>query len=141
MRRFYFSNHPYQIFLAVVPVGMWATASISAFFERARETIHADRNPATLEHAGELGAGELAAPSLRWGRLWSVLKISGMPCRAKASCRTSTQKSAPSVFDSRHPSTARLCQSLARDQLEKALDHRDIEPAPAKAGVMSEHQT
>jgi hypothetical protein len=28
-----------------------------------------------------------------------------------------------------------------RDQMEKALDHRDIEPAPAKAGVMSEHQT
>jgi len=39
--------------------------------------VHADRNTAMLEHAGELGAGELAAPSLRWGRLWSVLKISG----------------------------------------------------------------
>jgi hypothetical protein len=31
--------------------------------------IHADRDPAALEHAGEVVAGELATPSLRWGRL------------------------------------------------------------------------
>jgi hypothetical protein len=43
---------------------------------------------------------------------WSVLKISGRPCRASASSRASTQNSAPSVFDSRHASPARLTQSM-----------------------------
>src|SRR5467141_4116993 len=43
---------------------------------------------------------------------WSVLKISGRPKRASASSSASTQKSAPSVFDSRQASTARLCQSM-----------------------------
>src|SRR6266851_4100700 len=43
---------------------------------------------------------------------WSVLKISGRPKRASASSSASTQKSAPSVFDSCQASTARLCQSM-----------------------------
>jgi hypothetical protein len=43
---------------------------------------------------------------------WSVLKISGRPCRDSASSRASTQNSAPSVFDSRHASAARLTQSM-----------------------------
>ena len=43
---------------------------------------------------------------------WSVLKISGRPYRTSASSSASTQKSAPSVFDSRHASTARLTQSM-----------------------------
>src|SRR5258708_19476795 len=47
--------------------------------------IHANRDLVPAQHAGEVVAGELAAPSLRWGRLWSVLKISGRPKRASAS--------------------------------------------------------
>ena len=43
---------------------------------------------------------------------WSVLKISGVPYCANASSRASTQKSAPSVFDSRHDNTTRLTQSI-----------------------------
>ena len=43
---------------------------------------------------------------------WSVLKISGPPYRTSASSSASTQKSAPSVLDSRHASTARLTQSM-----------------------------
>ena len=74
--------------------------------------IHADRYLVALQGAGEVVAGELAAPSLRWGRLWSVLKISGRPWRASASSSASTQNSAPSVFDSRHANTARLTQSM-----------------------------
>jgi hypothetical protein len=41
-------------------------------------------------------------------RTASVLKISGRPCRETASSSAPIQKSAPSVFDSRHASTARL---------------------------------
>jgi hypothetical protein len=88
----------------------------------AAPAIHADHDAALFEDAGELGAGELgagelgagelAAPRFREGRLWSVLKISGLLYRAKASSRASTQKSAPSVFDSRHASTARLTPSI-----------------------------
>ncbi len=43
---------------------------------------------------------------------WSVLKISGWPHRESASSSASTQNSAPSVFDSRQASTARLTQSM-----------------------------
>src|SRR6516225_8532265 len=43
---------------------------------------------------------------------WSVLKISGRPYWESASPSASIQKSAPSVFDSRHASTARLTQSM-----------------------------
>jgi hypothetical protein len=57
-----------------------------------------------LQGAGEVVAGELAA--------LSVLKISGRPYRKSASSKASTQNSAPSVFDSRHASTARLTQSM-----------------------------
>ena len=42
----------------------------------------------------------------------SVLKISGLPYCASASSSASKQKSAASVFDSRHASTARLTQSM-----------------------------
>src|ERR1700736_3589373 len=41
--------------------------------------VHADHDPVPFQGAGEVAASELAAPSLRWGRLWSVLKISGRP--------------------------------------------------------------
>src|SRR6266446_6977701 len=74
--------------------------------------VHADRDPVILQGAGEVVTGELAAPSLRWGRLWSVLKISGRPYRESASSIASIQKSPPSVFDSRHANTARLTQSM-----------------------------
>ena len=36
---------------------------------------------------------------------WSVLKISGLPCRASASCNASVQNVTSIVFDSRHDST------------------------------------
>jgi hypothetical protein len=55
---------------------------------------------------------KLTAPRFREGRLWSVLKISGLPYWESASSSASTQNSAPSVFDSRHASTARLTQSM-----------------------------
>ena len=42
---------------------------------------------------------------------WSVLKISGLPNRASASSRASTQNAVSIVFDSRQASTARLAQS------------------------------
>lgn len=43
---------------------------------------------------------------------WSVLKISGLPYRASASFRASTQNRASSVFDSRQASTRRVAQSM-----------------------------
>ena len=43
---------------------------------------------------------------------WSVLNISGLPCRARASSSVSVQKLASSVFDSRQASTYRLAQSM-----------------------------
>ena len=43
-------------------------------FHAAAFAIHADRDPASLEHAGKVVAGELAT----W-QPWSVLKISGPP--------------------------------------------------------------
>ena len=42
---------------------------------------------------------------------WSVLKISGLPCLARASSTASMQKSASMVIDSRQLSTRRVCQS------------------------------
>src|SRR4029453_12560328 len=66
--------------------------------------IHADRDLVALQGAGEVVAGERLP--------WSVLKISGRPDRETASSSASTQNSAPSVFDNRHASTARLTQSM-----------------------------
>ena len=43
---------------------------------------------------------------------WSVLKISGVPWRAKASSSASVQNPASSVFDSRQARTWRLAQSM-----------------------------
>jgi hypothetical protein len=42
---------------------------------------------------------------------WSVLKMSGLPWRARASSRISTQNAASIVIESRHDSTRRLNQS------------------------------
>ena len=42
---------------------------------------------------------------------WSVLKMSGLPWRARASSRVSTQNAASIVIDKRHDSTRRLNQS------------------------------
>jgi hypothetical protein len=54
---------------------------------------------------------EMNAVEVNW-LPWSVLKISGVPNRASASSSARTQKSASSVFDSRHARTARLAQSM-----------------------------
>ena len=42
---------------------------------------------------------------------WSVLKMSGLPWRARASSSVSTQNAASIVIESRHDSTRRLNQS------------------------------
>ena len=39
---------------------------------------------------------------------WSVLKLSGLPCRARVSSSASVHKLASSVFDSRQARTNRL---------------------------------
>jgi hypothetical protein len=54
--------------------------------------------------------GECAPVTLYTG-IWSVLKISGLPWRAKASSSVSTQNAVSIVMDSRHDSTRRLNQS------------------------------
>jgi len=74
--------------------------------------VHADLDPVIPHQRRELVAGELRAPSLRWGRLWSVLKIPGLPNRASASPSASRQNPAMSVFDSRQDSTRRVAQSM-----------------------------
>ena len=43
---------------------------------------------------------------------WSVLKISGLPCRASASSSAATQNDASIVFDNRQERIARLAQSM-----------------------------
>ena len=43
---------------------------------------------------------------------WSVLKISGASCAARASSSASVQKPASSVFDSRQARMYRLAQSM-----------------------------
>ena len=42
---------------------------------------------------------------------WSVLKISGLPCRVSASSTASRQKSTFMVIETRHDSTRRMNQS------------------------------
>ena len=73
--------------------------------------VHADRDGVVEQQASEVGAGELAAPRFREGRLWSVLKISGLPCLASASSTASRQNSTSIVIDTRHDRTRRLNQS------------------------------
>ena len=73
--------------------------------------VHADLDRMVLKDPDELPAGELAAPSLRWGKLWSVLNSSGLPWPS-ASVRASAQKPASRVLDNRQPTTYRLCQSM-----------------------------
>jgi hypothetical protein len=43
---------------------------------------------------------------------WSVLKMSGLPKRARASSSAETQNEPSMVLDSRQESTARLAQSM-----------------------------
>jgi hypothetical protein len=75
-------------------------------------SVHADLDPVIPQHLRELVAGELRAPRFREGRLWSVLKISGLPNRASASPSASTQNPAVSVLDSRQDNTRRVAQSM-----------------------------
>ena len=65
--------------------------------------VHADGDPVVLQRSDELRARELA--------IVVVLTISGVPKRMIASSSASMQKSAVSVFDSRHDRTRRLAQS------------------------------
>jgi len=78
----------------------------------ASASVHADLDLVIPQHIGELVTGELRAPRFREGRLWSVLKMSGLPNRARASLSASTQNPAVSVFDSRQDSTRRVAQSM-----------------------------
>jgi hypothetical protein len=49
---------------------------------------------------------------------WSVLKMSGCPCRSIASCSASTQNAVPMLIDTCHARTRRLTSvSLARAKL------------------------
>ena len=71
----------------------------------AAPAVHRDGDRRRLEHTGEVEAGELAAPRLRGGRLWSVLKISGFPYLASASFSASMQNRTSMVFDNRQART------------------------------------
>ncbi len=73
--------------------------------------VHADLDRMVLKDLDELPAGELAAPCLRRGRLWSVLNTSGVPW-SRASFRASAQKPVSRVLDNRQATTYRLCQSM-----------------------------
>jgi len=66
--------------------------------------VHADRDAVALQRAGEVVAGELAA-------LVSIENLGSTVPRERFIERLDTN-SAPSVFDSRHASTARLTQSM-----------------------------
>jgi hypothetical protein len=65
---------------------------------------HADRDHVTLEGAGEIVAGELAA-------LVDIEDLGPAAARQRV-LEGFEQNSAPSVSDSRHASTARLTQSM-----------------------------
>jgi hypothetical protein len=50
---------------------------------------------------------------------WSVLKMSGCPCCARASSRASRQNSTSIVFDTRQDSTLRVAQSMTATSYRK----------------------
>ena len=66
--------------------------------------VHADHHPVPLQCPGEIVTGELAA--------LVGIENPGRAVSGERLLSASTQKSAPSVFDSRHASTTRLTQSM-----------------------------
>src|ERR1700682_5104866 len=86
-----------------------------------------------LEHAGELDASEL-------GALIGVEELGlAVPCQGVLQ-GIDAEIGAERVR--RPPGQNRTTVPVHdRDQIHEPLGHRDIEPARAKAGVMSEHQT
>src|ERR1700676_4831173 len=66
--------------------------------------VHADRDGVVEQQAG------VKSWPVNW-LPWSVLKISGLPCRASASSTASRQNATSIVIDTRHARTRRLNQS------------------------------
>src|SRR5271165_1076820 len=66
---------------------------------------------------------------------WSVLKISGLPNRARASSSADRQNETSIVFDSRHASTARDTQVDDRHEIEKAPPDRNVGDVGRPYGV------
>src|SRR3954447_15318441 len=103
--------------------------------------IHANRDPVLQQQPRERGdaqaihrfAATRSSEPTDAVILLSVLKISGQPNRAKASCTASTQNPTSIVFDTRQASTLRVAQSITATRYRK----------PRRIGiyVMSAHQT
>ncbi len=58
-------------------------------------------------------------PGQARGKLWSVLKISGLPYRDSASFKASTRNRASMVFDNRQANPWRVAQSMIATRYRK----------------------
>ena len=100
---------------------MTALVILSVGFVRARlEQLGFDYNDPNGDEFDRTGrAYGDPPPSLVNWLPWSVLKISVLPNRARASLRAATQKPASMVFDNRQASTLRLAQSMTATRYRK----------------------